>query len=178
MLVEPRLLDEVISVTAAIWPNCRSRGVATEEAIVSGLAPGSGGDGDGGEIHLRQRRHRKQSESTAPESAIATVSSVVAVGLRMKISDMFIVQPRGRGNGSAYCRSAPVPASGSRAVREAGRQPVEEEIDDRRRIERQQLAQDKSADDCDAKRPAQLRARCRKEVPAAIRPAAPPSWSS
>ncbi len=43
MLVAPRLLDEVISVTEAIWPNCRSSGVATEDAMVSGLAPGSCG---------------------------------------------------------------------------------------------------------------------------------------
>ena len=40
MLVDPRALDEVISVTAAMRPNWRSSGVATEEAIVSGLAPG------------------------------------------------------------------------------------------------------------------------------------------
>ena len=40
MLVEPRLLAEVISVMPAMRPNCRSRGVATEEAMVSGLAPG------------------------------------------------------------------------------------------------------------------------------------------
>ena len=39
--VDPRLLVEVISVTPAIRPNWRSRGVATAEAIVSGLAPGS-----------------------------------------------------------------------------------------------------------------------------------------
>ena len=31
--VVPRLLEEVISVTPAMWPNWRSRGVATEEAI-------------------------------------------------------------------------------------------------------------------------------------------------
>jgi len=41
MLVLPRPLDEVISVTPAMRPNCRSSGVATDEAIVSGLAPGS-----------------------------------------------------------------------------------------------------------------------------------------
>src|ERR1700722_275863 len=98
MLVEPRLLDEVISLTAAIWPNCRSRGVATEDAIVSGLAPGSAaeteivgkstwGRGDTGSIR----------NATAPESAIATVSSVVAVGLRMNVSDMFMPQVRARG---------------------------------------------------------------------------------
>src|SRR6184192_3841681 len=40
MDVDPTLLVEVISVTPAMRPNWRSRGVATEEAIVSGLAPG------------------------------------------------------------------------------------------------------------------------------------------
>ena len=40
MLVDPSVLDDVISVTAAIRPNCRSSGVATAEAMVSGLAPG------------------------------------------------------------------------------------------------------------------------------------------
>src|SRR5215813_5768750 len=40
MLVEPSELVDVISVTPAIRPNCRSSGVATDDAIVSGLAPG------------------------------------------------------------------------------------------------------------------------------------------
>ena len=38
--VEPSWLPEVISVTPAMRPNWRSSGVATEEAMVSGLAPG------------------------------------------------------------------------------------------------------------------------------------------
>src|SRR3984893_1966529 len=41
MLVEPSWLVEVICVTLAMRPNCRSSGVATADAIVSGLAPGS-----------------------------------------------------------------------------------------------------------------------------------------
>src|SRR6266849_4519560 len=40
MLVDPSWLLEVIWVTPAIRPNWRSSGVATEEAMVSGLAPG------------------------------------------------------------------------------------------------------------------------------------------
>ena len=40
MLVDPNWLLEVISVTPAMRPNWRSSGVATAEAIVSGLAPG------------------------------------------------------------------------------------------------------------------------------------------
>src|SRR4029077_16662715 len=40
MFVDPSVLDEVISATPAMRPNCRSRGVATDDAIVSGEAPG------------------------------------------------------------------------------------------------------------------------------------------
>src|SRR5438094_505222 len=40
MLVLPRLDDEVIWSTPAIVENCFSSGVATADAIVSGLAPG------------------------------------------------------------------------------------------------------------------------------------------
>ena len=38
--VEPRKLVEVIESSPAIVVNCRSSGVATADAIVSGLAPG------------------------------------------------------------------------------------------------------------------------------------------
>ena len=81
MLHDPSVLEEVISVTAAMRPNWRSRGVATDDAMVSGLAPGrpaltemvgksTCGRGDTG-------RTRK---ATPPASAMATVSSVVATG--------------------------------------------------------------------------------------------------
>lgn len=40
MRVEPLPEDEVISLTPAITPRRRSSGVATLEAMVSGLAPG------------------------------------------------------------------------------------------------------------------------------------------
>ena len=39
--VDPSELVDVMSVTPAIRPNCRSSGIATADAIVSGLAPGS-----------------------------------------------------------------------------------------------------------------------------------------
>jgi hypothetical protein len=101
MLVSPRLLEDVISVTEAIRLNCLSSGVATEEAIVSGLAPGRAaptemvgkstcGSGETG-------RNRK---ATIPASAIASVSSVVATGLRIKGAEMLMVrdQPPGGEN--------------------------------------------------------------------------------
>src|SRR5579872_3980607 len=40
MLALPRELEEVISAMPAMWLNWRSSGVATAEAMVSGLAPG------------------------------------------------------------------------------------------------------------------------------------------
>ncbi len=36
----PKLLVEVIALSAAIWPKACSSGVVTEDARVSGLAPG------------------------------------------------------------------------------------------------------------------------------------------
>ena len=39
-LDDPKALAEVISLIAAMRPNWRSSGVATEDAMVSGLAPG------------------------------------------------------------------------------------------------------------------------------------------
>src|SRR5262245_50165537 len=84
MLDEPRLLLDVISVMPAILPNILSSGVATEEAITSGLAPGrlakvlivgysTCGIGATG-------RNRK---AMPPASARAAVSKDVATGLRM-----------------------------------------------------------------------------------------------
>src|SRR5208283_5391260 len=95
----PRLLDEVISVTAAMRPNWRSKGVATDEAMISGLAPGkpalteivgksTWGSGDTG-------RRRK---ATAPASDTAMIRRVVAIGLRMKGSEIFMTYPAGTGS--------------------------------------------------------------------------------
>src|SRR5262245_52862077 len=36
-----KLLIDVICESAGIWPNCRSRGVVTDDAMVLALAPGS-----------------------------------------------------------------------------------------------------------------------------------------
>ena len=40
MLVEPCVLELVVSVSPGIWVNCFSSGVAMVFAIVSGFAPG------------------------------------------------------------------------------------------------------------------------------------------
>ena len=79
--VVPRLLVDVISETPAMCPNCRSSGVATDDAMISALPPGrlafteivgksTCGSGDTGSTV----------NAIAPAIAIATVSSVVATG--------------------------------------------------------------------------------------------------
>src|SRR5580658_7033820 len=108
--VLPSVLDEVISVTPAIWPNCRSRGVATDDAIISALPPGklalteivgksTSGNGATGST----------SNAIAPARATATVSSVVATGRRMKGSEIFMrvlpLLPRLSPAGSIYSQS-------------------------------------------------------------------------
>src|SRR5690349_24192208 len=91
MLEEPRLLDEVISVTTAMRPNCRSRGVATDDAMVSGLAPGSDAETEiVGKSTCGSGETGSSRNATAPESAMAAVSSVVATGLWMNGAEMLM----------------------------------------------------------------------------------------
>src|ERR1035438_9452974 len=91
--VVPRLLAEVISVTAAMWPNWRSRGVATEEAIISALAPGRPALTEiVGKSTCGRGETGKTLKAMAPAMAIATVKSVVATGRWMKGSETFIAR--------------------------------------------------------------------------------------
>src|SRR3981189_1943062 len=85
MLVEPRPLEEVICLTPAMRPNWRSRGVATAEAMVSGLAPGRPAPTPMVGKSTRGSAPRwKQGAAIAPERKIAMVISDVATGRRMK----------------------------------------------------------------------------------------------
>ena len=79
------MLAEVISATPAMWPSWRSSGAATDEAIISGLAPGNApctemvgistcGNGDTG----------NNPNADNPANATPIVSNVVAIGRRMK----------------------------------------------------------------------------------------------
>src|SRR5215471_10352638 len=91
----PSELSEVSWVTPAIWPNWRSSGAATDEAIVSALAPDSvavtwmvgkstWGNGATG----------RNGNAASPSSASADMINDVATGRRMKVSEMFIARPR------------------------------------------------------------------------------------
>src|SRR5208337_447014 len=123
-LVVPRLLDDVISVIPAILPNWRSSGVATDEAMISGLAPGKlapteivgksiCGSGDTGNSR----------KATAPAKAMAAVSRVVATGRRINGEERLIR------NSSALVRWDTLRSDFRRAMRRKTlRQPVEEDV--------------------------------------------------
>src|SRR5215475_2415596 len=79
MLELPNVLDEVISVTPAMRPNWRSRGVATAEAIVSGLAPGKLAPTEMvGKSTEGSGATGKKRNATTPERRIASVINDVA----------------------------------------------------------------------------------------------------
>src|SRR5437763_5359017 len=91
MFVPTRLLLDVLSVTPAIRENCRSSGVATAVAMVSGAAPGrfaltlivgysTCGRGATG----------RKANANAPTMASAIVSSDVATGLLMNGVEMLM----------------------------------------------------------------------------------------
>ena len=68
-------------MTPAMRPNCRSRGVATEEAMISGLAPGKlRRNGDRREIDLGQRRYGQEIEGHGAGKSDGHGKSVVATG--------------------------------------------------------------------------------------------------
>ena len=133
-------------MTSAIWPRWRSSGSATLVATVSGLAPGSCalteivgkstcGSGATGSFE----------NARTPAKAMPSVSSVVATGRLMNGAEMFI---RPALVGSERRRR---PAAG-----QPHRQAIEIEVDDRRREQREHLADDQAADDGDAERLAQF----------------------
>src|SRR5215472_9093167 len=93
--VTPSELSEVNWVTPAIWPNWRSNGAATEDAMVSALAPDSvavtwmvgkstWGNGAIG----------RNGNATIPTIASADMISEVATGRRMKGSERFMASSR------------------------------------------------------------------------------------
>jgi hypothetical protein len=91
-LDDPKALAEVISLTAAMRPNWRSSGVATEEAMISGLAPGNPADTDMvGKSTWGKGDTGSKRKATAPAKNTATTRRVVATGRRMKGSEKFML---------------------------------------------------------------------------------------
>jgi hypothetical protein len=93
--VTPRVLVELIAVIPAIWLNCFSRGVATDDAISSGLAPGRAAltviadKSTGG-----KEATGRNLNATMPASVNPEVSKAVATGLFIKTEEMFMPAPR------------------------------------------------------------------------------------
>ena len=86
---DPEELDDVISVTPAMRPSCRSSGVATDVDIVSGLAPGSEADTEiVGMSTCGSGDTGSSMNATAPTRKIPAVSSVVATGRSTNGSEM------------------------------------------------------------------------------------------
>ncbi len=113
-LLDPRLLEEVISVTPAMRPKARSSGVATVAAMVSGLAPGMRActTTTGKSISGRGATGSRP-KATMPARAMAMVRRVVATGRRMKGAEIF----RGMNSGPKRWRfSAPVPRASPGAL--------------------------------------------------------------
>src|SRR5579883_865454 len=92
--VDPKLLVDVISVTPAMRPNCVSKGVATEVAMISALAPGRdacteivgnstcGSDETGNKLN-----------AIKPAIARPIASSVVPIGRLINGAERFIMTP-------------------------------------------------------------------------------------
>src|SRR6185437_10314490 len=163
----PSELCEVISSTPAMALRCRSSGVVTLVATVSGLAPGSCAMTTmAGKSTVGMDPSGKRKYAASPTSATPIDSSVVATGLRTKGREMFIpagasAQSRGL---RRQARGPAVPSlTNARPLPHTLRETVEEEIDDRGGEERQQLADEQPADDGETEWRAQLRARAGAE---------------
>src|SRR6185312_9749276 len=76
-------------------PNCRSSGVATADAIVSGLAPGNPAETDTtGYSTCGSGATGSWKNANPPASNNANVSNDVAMGLRMNGAEIFMVSLR------------------------------------------------------------------------------------
>src|SRR6202044_1904947 len=91
-LVVPNALVEVICVRPEICANCVSSGVATDEAMVSGLAPGNDAETEMvGKSTCGSGATGKNGKTTRPTRKIPPISNEVAIGLRTNGSEMLMM---------------------------------------------------------------------------------------
>src|SRR5690606_14928239 len=146
--VEPWLLRLLIWLTPAILPRDLSSGVATLEAMISGLAPGRlACTVITGKSILGSGETGNRPKLTPPSSRIARLISMVATGRAIKGADRFIA-------GASYACFLPDPVLAPKALT----QTVEKQVDHRRGEQGQQLAEQQAANQYQAQRLAQLRA--------------------
>ncbi len=92
--VLPSELDEVISVTPAMWLNWRSSGVAMDDAMISGLPPGKLAETEMvGKSTCGNGETGSTLKAIAPVRITPAVSRVVATGRRMKGAEIFMFPP-------------------------------------------------------------------------------------
>src|SRR5580692_5328889 len=92
MLVDPNALVEVICDSPEICANCVSSGVATDEAMVSGLAPGKFADTEMvGKSTCGSGATGNSGKTTRPTRKIPPINSEVAIGLRTNGSEMLMM---------------------------------------------------------------------------------------
>ncbi len=90
MLVLPREFEEVIEFSPAIVENWFSSGVATAEAMVSGLAPGSWAvTSRVGKSTLGRSLTARERYATLPNSAMAAIRRLVAIGRSINVWEIF-----------------------------------------------------------------------------------------
>src|ERR1700674_3093290 len=92
--VDPSVFTELMESKPGIEENCLSRGVATVEDMVCGSAPGRPALTEtAGESILGSSLTGNATYATMPKMAIAAINKLVAIGRRMKGSQMFIATP-------------------------------------------------------------------------------------
>src|SRR5580692_2679072 len=120
-------------------PNCRSRGVAIDDAIISGLAPGKLAPTEMvGKSICGSGETGNSRKATAPARAMAAVKSVVATGRWMNGEERLI---------ELVCWNNLGTAAGGRGTmrRKTLRQTVEENVNHRRGVKREHLAEEQAA---------------------------------
>ena len=91
MLVDPNWLVEVIWLMPAMRPNWRSSGVATAEAMVSGLAPGRPAPTEmTGNSTCGKGATGRKLNASAPAMSSAAASSDVPIGRLINGAEIFI----------------------------------------------------------------------------------------
>src|ERR1700712_179329 len=153
---EPTELCDVISATSAIEPRCRSSGLATLVATVSGLGPGKlactemvGKSTCGGGAHGRLVNANK------PASAMPIASSVVATGRAINGCDRFMPLLHFRRRAG---RRIPVETR-----THAAGERIEAEINYRRGEKRERLRHDQTTHNRDPQRTPEFRPRAPAE---------------
>src|SRR5438270_11215004 len=108
MLVAPSELVELIELMPAMVENCFSSGVATAEAMVSGLAPGSTAlTLMVGKSTLGRSLTGSEKYANIPNIRMAAITRLVMIGRLMKIAEMFTAALRNLELPESSLRPAP-----------------------------------------------------------------------